>query len=57
MNQLVKKRNVIAPGGGRALAAAYNRLVVVDGVVDHDFPLTPFQLPPNTRPCRGQRGE
>ena len=34
----------------RALAAACNRLVVVDAVIDHGIPLTPFQLPPNARP-------
>ena len=39
----------------RTLAAACNRLVVVDGAVDHN--LTPFQLLPNARLCRGRCGE
>ena len=49
--------NAMTPGENRALAAACNRLVVVDGIVGHGIPLTPFQSPPNARPCRDRRGE
>ena len=53
----MEKKNIIAPSKNHVLAATCNRLVVVHDVVDHGIPLTPFQSPPNARPCLDRRGE
>ena len=49
--------DAIPPGENRALAAACNRLVVVDGVVDHGVPLTFFQSTSNDLSSLNLHGE